>query len=111
MCEHCFSKGLYTFPTWQNFEIFKQLLLSKQLFEADRPSNEEGEHKHYYECRSCQEVWVLSEPENSWRGYFLPEESASIYSEKLGRQDKTKRTGCLLLLGLVVVFLFLKWFT
>ncbi|MCA8830214.1 hypothetical protein [Hymenobacter pini] len=71
MCPDCFPTGISQFSSWWAYEAFEQQLLRKPLKLLP------GEvTRNRYTCAVCGEVWVLSEPDNAWRGYFLPEQEA-----------------------------------
>ena len=55
---------------------------------------------YYQPCHSGQ-VWALSEPDNAWRGYFLPLDEAVAGQQWLGRRNHRRRwlAAGLLLLG------------
>ena len=42
---------------------------------------------------------MLSEPDNAWRGYFLPLEEALAHEAALRGADQRARLGCLLGVG------------
>lgn len=110
MCENCCLTGFYEFATWQDFEVLEKKLLSQQLVLIQRPDEEATwENKRHYQCGSCQDVWVLSEPENSWRGYFLPHHVAVAHSGKRTVQDEVRRIGCLALLVLLSLYILWQW--
>ena len=44
----------------------------------------------------------MSTPENAWRGYFLTEQNAVEYVNKLKVSNKKKRYGCLIILALII---------
>lgn len=58
----------------------------------------------YFQCNTCKENFVMSIPENAWRGYFLTEQNAIQYHEKINISDKKKKNGCLLILFLIIIF-------
>lgn len=45
----------------------------------------------YYQCNTCKEKFVMSIPDNAWRGYFLTEQNAIEYHEKIKVSDKKKK--------------------
>lgn len=115
MCEDCFTKGINRFETWQGFESFERVLRQKSRqylhetectvpFPATMPPPETC-----YRCATCQEVWALSYPENSWRGYFLPEAAALDYGRKRHRNGRIRTILSLLLLVAAGLFLAWKW--
>jgi hypothetical protein len=116
MCKNCFLEGINIFATWQEFESFDQVLESKraagQLVMVEKPlstlsANDLMLVDAYYQCSSCNEIWVLSSPDNAWRGYFLPLEQAKAYVQRVKTSDRAKRIGCLVFI--VVTLFSLLW--
>lgn len=98
MCKNCFEQEFYNFPTYTDFENFKDILDKKcrgQKFEILESENERTkgiiDFHMYFQCQSCNEKFILSFPENTWRGYFLTEKNAVSYHKNLrtvGQQQK-----------------------
>jgi hypothetical protein len=112
MCEDCFEDKYYKFETQKNFEEFEDKLqnrcFNKKIEVIDR--HEENslsvfDSRLYYKCATCNEKWVMSIPENAWRGYFLPEERAIEYHERLRKSDKNKALGCWVTLAIILVII------
>ena len=61
-----------------------------------------GQATAYYQPLGAEQVWALSEPDNAWRGYFLPLEAALAHQRQLRRREQHRRwlgLAGLLLLG------------
>ena len=56
-------------------------------------------------CKDCQEIWILSEPDNAWRGFFLPQLEAARYLATMEKATTTKQFGCLLVVALGILLL------
>lgn len=118
MCDNCFQEYIYRFESQHDFEAFENRLQDKcrsnKLTIIDRHHTDylsAFDSKLYYRCNACNELWVMSIPENAWRGYFLPEKVALEYTQQLRRKDKNKRVGCLIVLTIIVVIVILNiWF-
>ena len=117
MCKNCFPKGIDSFKSWQDFESFDKVLeakrASEQLVPVEKPVSTLILKNLmlvdvYYKCSSCNEIWVLSSPENAWRGYFLPMEQAVAHVRRIQSSDRAKRTGCLIFLAAITLFLLWK---
>jgi len=114
MCKICFPKGIDSFETWQDFESFDKVLEAKraagQLTPVEKPVstpmvNDLMLVDAYYQCSSCNEMWVLSSPDNAWRGYFLPLDQAVAYAQRIKASDRAKRNGCLVFIAAMLLFL------
>ena len=71
MCNNCFDTEISSFPTengWIEFdlELTKKLVAKKMRHVKANPDG-----VNIYECNSCNEIWKLSDPDYSYRGYFL----------------------------------------
>ncbi|WP_126546726.1 hypothetical protein [Hymenobacter amundsenii] len=64
---------------------------------------------HYCTCPECGQVWALSYPESSWRGYFLPIAAASARYQQQQRLNRLRRFGCFGLLVLIGIWLAVQW--
>lgn len=77
MCDKCFNTEIKSFPTQADFEVF-DLVLTKKI--ANDKSIKMGNFVNtawkdigyqIYECLMCGQLWKLSTPDYSDRGYFL----------------------------------------
>lgn len=77
MCNKCFNNETNSFPTQADFEEF-DLVLTKKI--ANDKSIKMGKFVNtawkemgyqIYECLICGQLWKLSTPDDSDRGYFL----------------------------------------
>ncbi|AHJ97738.1 hypothetical protein [Hymenobacter swuensis] len=105
MCPDCFPAGVSGFPSWWEYEAFAQQLPRKPLTLLPAASDPVVR----YACPTCREVWVLSEPEGAWRGYFLPEPAAAVYTQRLMMGDKARRLGCFGLLLAAALYAGWRW--
>lgn len=96
----------YRFDSYQEFAAFDQAL-TQQLAtgQAQAVAPPAGpvprQASAYYHPLGFPQPWVLSEPDNAWRGYFLPLDEALTHEAKLRGSDQRARLGCLLVLGLL----------
>ncbi|MDO8316756.1 MAG: hypothetical protein Q7T12_04455 [Flavobacterium sp.] len=111
MCNECFDKQYYGFPSQSEFEKFEGILDIKcktgEIKILDSKSEVESgllDFRMYYQCITCKEKFVMSIPDNAWRGYFLTEQNAIEYHEKIKTSDKKKKNGCLIILFLIIIF-------
>ena len=111
MCKDCFDKQYYGFPSQTEFEYFEDILDLKCKSEKINILESKNEiefglidYRMYYQCNTCKEKFVMSIPDNAWRGYFLTEKKAIEYNEKIKISDKKKRNGCLVIIFLIVIF-------
>lgn len=112
MCEHCTPLTRENFPSEQDFIAFEKVLEAKSVdgtFIRVITANDLPLEPRY-QCTFCNTDWVLSVPERSWRGYFLPEQSVANYENNNTNtsfesfQTKTKgNCGCCL--GMTFLFL------
>ncbi|MEQ9414940.1 MAG: hypothetical protein RIF39_13975 [Cyclobacteriaceae bacterium] len=112
MCEDCFEDGYYRFETQKDFEQFEDELQNKcnsKKIEVVDMHKENSlsvfDSRLYYKCKSCDENWVMSIPDNAWRGYFLPEDKAIEYHEQLKKSDKKKALGCWVTLAIILAII------
>ena len=98
MCNECFDKQYYGFPSQSEFEKFEGILDLKcktgEIKILDSKSEVESgllDFRMYYQCITCKEKFVMSIPDNAWRGYFLTEQNAIEYHEKIKTSDKKKK--------------------
>lgn len=95
MCKDCFEEELYNFSTYIDFEEFKNNLDNKcsthklEILESENERTKGIIDFHiYFRCNSCREKFVLSIPENAWRGYFLTENNAGKYYKNLRNSNR-----------------------
>lgn len=90
MCEYCFNYNIEFFESYQDYDIlvtnpnFVKLRKVSQIpdewtkpkFQIFGISIGGSKKRGYslYECNKCKKKWMLSEPENAWRGYFKMDE-------------------------------------
>jgi hypothetical protein len=92
----------YGFDSYWEFEALDlaltQHLAAGQLVAVAplQPSNAAAPYQPeaWYELPSTSEIWVLSTPDNAWRGYFLPLMEAAAYQQQLRRRDQRGKLGC-----------------
>ncbi len=77
MCQKCYTQNIRSFPSYWDFDSFNNSLAKKivigTLFQYDNYLNS-NYPKHLdgiYKCLFCGEIWFFSQPENSWRGYWI----------------------------------------
>ena len=111
MCPNCFSSGIANFPSYWEFEAFEAALQQKLVREQLLPLPSALPRvltanllEQQYQCPACNEIWVISTPDNAWRGYFLPLRDAVARGQQLQRSDRNRQVGCLTLLLTVAVF-------
>ena len=116
MCEDCFENGFYKFESQNDFEKFESLLDKKcnnlKIEIIDRYEENElsiFDSRLYYKCTNCNENWVMSIPDNAWRGYFLPVATAIKHHEELRRSDKKKAIGCWAVLVVILIILAINY--
>jgi len=110
MCKDCFVELVYRFESQDNFEKVEENIREKtgitNLEVVERPLNNytaASNADFIYRCSTCGERWILSIPQNAWRGYLLTEQKAIEHSNQLKASDKKKRKGCLLLLIIILL--------
>jgi hypothetical protein len=109
MCNACSLKAIYSFPSVADFTALDadltHKLSTKQLTAVSTPALEQASAA--FVCPGCPDVWVLSEPDNAWRGFFLPQ--AEVISH-MTKATTTKQLGCLVVVALVIwLITWLKW--
>ncbi|MFC7772977.1 hypothetical protein [Flavobacterium sp. GCM10027622] len=104
MCEKCFENNIYKFRSEIEFKEFeKDFDLKNKFLKIDNSQQEYlNDFQYVYNCENCKTIWWLSLPENAWRGYFLKEESAKKHIEEIRKDDKRKKVGCFILLGIII---------
>ncbi|MAY52471.1 MAG: hypothetical protein CMC75_04295 [Flavobacteriaceae bacterium] len=111
MCEKCFQSGIYSFKSYDEFKEFERLIDQKIRGGVITGIGERNELNFYnltYHCSNCNEIWFLSDPDNSWRGYFLTKNQAIDYENKIDREGKIRARGCMIgfvLLILLIIYL------
>ena len=97
-----FLKQYYGFPSQSKFENFERILDLKcktgKIKILDSKSEVESgliDFRMYYQCITCKEKFVMSIPDNAWRGYFLTERNAIEYYEKIKHQTTRKKMASL----------------
>ncbi|MBD1365271.1 hypothetical protein IDJ77_15755 [Mucilaginibacter sp. ZT4R22] len=107
MCDNCFTTEIYQFNTYLDFEEFEHLLhpkISHNHIIASPILPLRHSHEAY-KCSICHEQWVLSVPENAWRGYFLPLEKAAMFEADIEKQDKESSRSCIIILVIIILFI------
>ena len=103
MCGDCFDKQHYGFPSYTEYEEFEEILDLKtrskkiQILEGEI-ENSFMDYRMYFQCNTCEEIFVLSIPDNAQRGYFLTQEDALKYQDQLYSSDNNKKWGCLVII-------------
>jgi len=71
MCEDCFDLEITSFPTekgWLEFNLnLSEKLGSNQMKHIEIKTD----GANIYECNTYSQLWKLSDPDYSYRGYFL----------------------------------------
>lgn len=113
MCEKCFESNIYKFESEFEFNQFEMKFDFKNKFlKINNTQHEYLNDFHFvYNCDYCKTVWWLSMPDNAWRGYFLKEENAKKHIEKIRKEDRSKKIGCFILLGLIIFILLFTLFS
>ena len=99
MCEKCFIQESKNFPSHYDFENFEKILDLKcknKIHEINTQPNKLEDFKIYYQCTHCNKKWIMSIPDNAWRGYFLTEKNAQKYLLSLVKENKN---GCYVFFG------------
>jgi hypothetical protein len=103
----CSLKPVYRFSSAASFEAFDTdltyKLTTKQLKPASAPAL--NQVSAAFICTDCQEIWVLSEPDNAWRGFFLPQAKAIHYLATMEKATTNKQFGCLLVVAFIILLL------
>jgi hypothetical protein len=105
MAPVCFLEPVYSFFSAASFEAFDRdlthKLTTKQLTAVSVPNLKQASAA--FLCKDCQEVWILSEPDNAWRGFFLPQMEAIRHLAALEKATTTKQFGCLAVVALGIL--------
>ncbi len=87
MCTECLDLSTDEFANQRDFEEFESKIWQKcdqdKLAIVDSYQSDFNlifESQFCYRCNNCEEVWLLSVPENAWRGFFLPEQRATEHT-------------------------------
>ena len=59
----------------------------------------------YYQCSSCNEKWIMSIPDNAWRGYFLINSNALKYHDELMKDERKRSIGCWAIIAIVLALI------
>jgi hypothetical protein len=115
MCAICSLKAVYRFPSAASFEAFDvdltHRLTTQQLTAVPLPAALAGtQASAAFICAGYQEVWILSDPDNAWRGFFLPQTAAirQIHSST-NTVTTTRRLGCLVVVAVLVLLCIWRW--
>lgn len=91
MTTSCSLTPIYGFPSAASFAKFDTALLArlaaKQLV-AVVPLALPNVSAAFV-CADCQQVWVLADPDNAWRGFFLPQEEAVRHLQQMQKAPTT----------------------
>lgn len=94
------------FDTYKDFELFennlKSLLVNNELKDIG-DSNYKQYHFYRYETSDKKEVYCLSVPENSWRGFFLPYNVAKHHIDNIIESSRSNSTGYIFFLVIIFV--------
>lgn len=77
MCDKCFNSDIDSFPSEADFldfdfELTKKIANEKNMRMKEFVNlNSTGSGYYVYECLACGQLWKLSTPDYSDRGYFL----------------------------------------
>jgi hypothetical protein len=112
MCNACSLKAIYSFPSAADFAAFDadltHKLFIKQLTAVSTPALEQASAA--FVCLGCPAVWVLSEPNNAWRGFFLPQAEAIRHLRRMNKATITQQLGCLVIVALFALLIsWLNW--
>jgi hypothetical protein len=105
---YCSFESYWEFEAFDN--VLAQQLAAGQLVAAAQPLKDSTvlyQSEAWYQLSGTSEIWVLSTPDNAWRGYFLPLTEALAHQQQLRRRDQRGKMGCLaliLLVGAIIVW-------
>jgi len=105
MCPNCFDKDINKFETYTDFEEFEAILDSKVNKGDVEFLDDEKDWDGSYICKTCNELWTLSVPDYSWRGYFLPREKAISYESGINREQSISGFGCLFIVVVIAIII------
>jgi hypothetical protein len=107
MHNSCLFTPIYSFPSAASFESFDVDLtqkLANHNIKAVAPPTLKYVSAAFI-CTESQEIWVLSEPDNAWRGFFLPQVEAIRHLAAQTKATTNKQFGCLLIMAFVVLLI------
>ena len=78
MCDDCFNEEYIKFNSDKEYNLFLKKLDTKIAKTVLYVKSEKYRNDFHtiYKCIKCNEVWLLSDPDNQRRGYFLKETTA-----------------------------------
>ena len=109
MCKNCDFKHIYEFESetsWIEFDLdfTKKFITQLTLLNANKLNPASYRSYSLYKCNSCGDLWAYSDPDNAWRGFFLPEILAIKYEKKLKWRDRIKGfIGVIILILIIMV--------
>lgn len=111
MCEKCYTNEIHSFPAYWDFdEFYSEFTLKLNREIGVKSVGSAFTTVDIYDCQSCHTIWWLSRPDNSWRGFFLKENTAKVYLEELAQRGvenwKKAKKGCLLFILFTTIVLF-----
>lgn len=108
MCDDCFKDLIYKFDSQKEFEDFETIIqnkcITKRLEIIKREETDfwaPFDSYEFYKCNSCGQTWILSIPENAWRGFFLTQDKGIEYTKKIKKQDRVRKIGYLIIFAIV----------
>lgn len=108
MCDDCFKDLIYKFDSQKEFEDFETIIqnkcITKRLEIIKRAETDfwaPFDSYKFYKCNSCGQTWILSIPENAWRGFFLTQDKGIEYTKKIKKQHTVRKIGCLTIIAIV----------
>jgi hypothetical protein len=117
MCDDCFETLIYKFDSQQEFDDFQTILtnkfISKKLEIIKREETDfwaPFDPYEFYKCNSCGQIWILSIPENTRRGFFLTQDKGIKYTKKIKEKDKARRIGFLVIIAILAIVTIWKLF-
>ena len=111
MCKDCFESEYYKFNSSAEFDKFNDEFdskISRTILFVSAEKYRTDLH-NVYKCKSCEEIWWLSDPDNHWRGYFLKEKNAKKFIDDDERKGNLIKYGCLIVL-VFLIFILVKVF-
>ncbi len=112
MCKECEWKYYYGFESeksWKRF--FEGFHFEKlTLVEENKISNKIHSSYNLYMCPYCENLWAYSEPENAWRGFFLPENVAIEYFGKIKKREQNTAFLVLIIILIIIITVIINYF-
>lgn len=109
MCEDCFKKEILKFDSQEDFDVFQRSIdikINEKKLRTIRDENHKNwDFKLIYQCVFCNEEWILSIPDNAWRGYFLTKNNAIKRDKELESERKKGSIGCFIILSLILLII------